>query len=86
MVELLIAPNEMGRPFFAPPGVPADRVAALRNGLAGAAKDPELLAEAKKLNSTITLMPGGEMEEFIKRVYRTPKPVVDMAQKIVDGN
>ena len=86
MVELLIAPNEMGRPFFAPPGVPADRVAALRKGLAGAAKDPELLAEAKKLNSTITLMPGGEMEEFIKRVYRTPKPVVDMAQKIVEGN
>ena len=32
--EFLFAPQEMGRPFFAPPGVPAERVQALREAFA----------------------------------------------------
>ena len=38
----------MGRPFAAPPKVPADRVTALRRAFDQSLKDPELLAEAEK--------------------------------------
>ena len=38
--EFLFAPQEMGRPFFAPPGVPADRLAALRRAFELTLKDP----------------------------------------------
>lgn len=85
MAQLLIAPNEMGRPFFAPPDVPAERIAALRKGLAGAAKDPELLAEAGKQNIAVTLMPGEEMEQFVRQIYKTPKEVVERAKTLVEG-
>ena len=39
----------MGRSVYAPPGTPADRVAALRDALVATVKDPAYIAEAKKL-------------------------------------
>ena len=45
-LELVIARLEYGRPFFVPPGVPADRVQALRRAFDATMKDPEFLADA----------------------------------------
>jgi len=49
--EFLLATQDMGRPFFAPPGVPADRVTALRAAFARTLHDPQFLAEAEKMAS-----------------------------------
>ena len=61
IAELLLAPNEMGRPFFAPPGLPPERLEALRRAFDKSAKDPELLADAKKQNIVIDLLTGEEI-------------------------
>ena len=84
IAELLLGPNEMGRPYFAPPGVPADRLQALRRGFDAAARDKDLLAEAAKQNLGIRPMAGEAIEDLVKRVYATPKSVVDIARKIVE--
>lgn len=83
IVELLMGPNEMGRPFFAPPGIPADRLAAMRAAFAASAKDPELLAQAKKQNNAITLLTGEEVEAMVKRIYQSPKTVVEITRSII---
>lgn len=84
IADLLLGPNEMGRPFLAPPGVPADRLAVLRRAFDAAAKDPQLLAEAKKQSMGIRPMGGAAIEAMVKRLYATPKPVVEIAKKIVE--
>ena len=49
VLELLFTPLEMGRPLYAPPGIPSERAAALRVGLEQALKDPLLVADADRM-------------------------------------
>ncbi|MGE5537124.1 MAG: Bug family tripartite tricarboxylate transporter substrate binding protein [Gemmatimonas sp.] len=67
----------MGRPYVAPPAVPADRVKLLRDSFMATMKDPAFLAEAKKLNLDITPMSGEEIHALLEKQYATPKEVVD---------
>ena len=48
ILKLILAAQEMARPFAAPPGIPADRKAALIAAFDATMKDPEYLADAKK--------------------------------------
>ena len=50
ILKLFLAAQEMARPFAAPPGIPADRKAALVAAFDATMKDPEFLADAKKLD------------------------------------
>jgi len=74
--EFLLATQDMGRPFFAPPGVPAERVAALRRAFDAAMKDPALLAEAEQSKIEIEPLTGEEVADLVKQVNATPPEVV----------
>lgn len=84
IAELLLGPNEMGRPYMAPPGVPVERLAALRQAFAAAAKDPELLAQAAKQDIAISLLTGEQVAALVERIYKTPPDIVALTKKIVD--
>jgi len=73
-VELLLAPSEMGRPYVAPPGIPADRLAQLRTAFTRTMADPAFKAEAAKQKMEINPMTGAEVEALIKRIYTTASP------------
>ena len=47
VLDLIVLPQEFGRPFIAPPGTPADRMAIYRQAFQAMVKDPQFLAEAK---------------------------------------
>jgi tripartite-type tricarboxylate transporter receptor subunit TctC len=79
--EVLLAPNVLGRPFIAPPGVPASRLATLRKAFEDTLKDPDLLADAAKRNLEIQLTTGEDLEKFLKHVYATPASVVARVQQ-----
>ena len=49
ILELISSPAALGRPFFLPPEVPADRVAALRKAFAATMKDPDYIAEGNRV-------------------------------------
>ncbi len=53
MLKLLSAPTTIGRPIFTSPGVPEERVKALRAAFDATMKDPDFLADAKKRNFDI---------------------------------
>ena len=76
-LELFYAQNVLGRPYVVAPGVPADRTAALRTAFMSALKDPELLADAKKVRITINPQSGDAVQALVAKVFATPKPVVD---------
>jgi tripartite-type tricarboxylate transporter receptor subunit TctC len=82
--EFLFARQEAGRPFVAPPGVPADRVAALRKAFESAAKDPDFLADVKQRNGTIELMTGPQMHALIDKMYAASPEVLAAVRKVVN--
>jgi tripartite-type tricarboxylate transporter receptor subunit TctC len=58
MLELLVGPTAMARPFVGPPGMAADKATLLRRAFDATMKDPEFLAEAAKLRRTCSPPPG----------------------------
>jgi tripartite-type tricarboxylate transporter receptor subunit TctC len=75
-LELFFARAAMGRPFVAPPGVPADRLAALRTAFDAAIADPAFLEDARKQNLNVVPVSAREMTEVVSKAYATPPEVV----------
>lgn len=74
--KLVFARQVMGRPFAAPPGVPADRVAAIRKAFMETLKDKQLLAEAEKAQLEITPVSGEVVQKLVEDAYAMPPEVV----------
>jgi tripartite-type tricarboxylate transporter receptor subunit TctC len=74
--KVVLARQVMAWPFVAPPGVPAERVAALRKAFDETMRDPEFLEEAEKLHIEITPVSGERIQSLIEDVYRTTSPQV----------
>jgi tripartite-type tricarboxylate transporter receptor subunit TctC len=85
LVDVMLAPLEMGRPFFAPPGVPADRLAALRHAFDATTTDEDFLADVKKQKMELSPLNGEDVAALVKRIYATPPKVVDVAKQIAAG-
>ena len=79
ILKLFLAAQEMARPFAAPPGIPADRKAALVAAFDATMKDPEFLADAKKLDLDVNPVSGKAIDELLAELYATPKDVLDKA-------
>ena len=75
--ELLVGQQEFGRPFVMPPGVPADKLKAMREAFAKVFQDPEFIEEGKKQKLDIGYGSGEEVQKLVERLYATPKPVVE---------
>lgn len=75
-IEVLAAQMDLGRSFFMPPGVPADRVAALRKAFDATIRDKGFLAEAKRADSDILYGSGPEMEQVIAGVLDAPPEAI----------
>jgi tripartite-type tricarboxylate transporter receptor subunit TctC len=83
ILKLFLASQEMARPFAAPPDLPADRKAALVTAFADTMKDPEFLAEAKKLNMDVNPLGPKEIDDILVDLYKTPKNVLEKAAQAI---
>jgi tripartite-type tricarboxylate transporter receptor subunit TctC len=83
-LRLALARLEYGRPFFLPPGVPAERVTALRRAFDAALKDPALVAEADTSKIEIDPLPGEEVAELVKQVSATPADVIARVRNAIE--
>lgn len=75
-LELFFARAEIGRPFVAPPGVPQDRLDALRKGFEATLEDPGFIADTKKQQLNIVPTSWQTIQEVVAKAYQTPKDVV----------
>ena len=80
ILKLAFARNVMGRPYLAPPNVPADRVAALRDAFSATMADKDFRAETDKLDLEINPVSGSDVEKLVKDIYATPADVVAKAK------
>ncbi len=80
ILELIFAQQDMGRPVFAPPGLPAERLAALRAAFDAFVKDPKVQAEADQMKIELNNpMPGVEIAKLIARLHAMPKDAIQKA-------
>ncbi len=80
-----LARLEFGRPFFVPPGVPQERVEALRRAFDATMNDPAFLAEAEKLKLDIDPISGEQVAELIAQVAATPADVATRVRTALEG-
>jgi tripartite-type tricarboxylate transporter receptor subunit TctC len=76
MLDLVSAGVDIGRPFFAGPGVPAERIAILRKAFDAMVVDPEFLDDVKKSAIAISPMSGAKLHEIIQRTMSAPASIV----------
>ena len=83
ILKLIFARQVMGRPFLAPPGIPADRAEALRKAFMDTMKDPAFLADAEKTQLEVNPVSGAEVQKLVEEVYRTPPEVAKKAAQLL---
>ena len=74
--KVTFARQVLAWPFVAPPGLPAERVGALRKAFDETMQDKDYLAEAEKLSLEITPVSGERIQSLIEDVYRTTSPEI----------
>ena len=85
MFELLYSQGVFTRPFFMAPGVPKERVEALRTAFMKALADPQAIAEAERQRLVITAISGADRAALVKKLYTIPKPVIDKLKAALEG-
>ncbi len=80
VLELVYSQAAFGRPYVVAPGVPAERIAALRQAFWETMNDVELVAEAKRINVDAVPTRGEELQTLIARIYAAPAHIVEKAR------
>jgi tripartite-type tricarboxylate transporter receptor subunit TctC len=78
-LRLIVSRQTMARPYVMPPGVPVDRLQALRAAFDATLKDPAFLADAKKQDLEVRPISGADADALIREVYATPPAIVKLA-------
>jgi tripartite-type tricarboxylate transporter receptor subunit TctC len=83
ILTLIFARQVMGRPFLAPPGIPADRADALRQAFMDTMTDPAFVAEAEKAQLEVNPVAGEDLQKLVVEIYRTPPEVAQKAAQLL---
>ncbi|HEY4136581.1 MAG TPA: hypothetical protein VGO34_15350 [Alphaproteobacteria bacterium] len=77
ILDIAMAPLELGRPFVMPPGVSAEHVEIMRKALMATFADKGFIADSNKQGLEVEPTTGEALEAIIKETYGAPKPVID---------
>lgn len=80
-LDVIFMSTILARPYIAPPGIPAERVKALRDAFMATMKDPEFIAEMQKLQLNFEPTSGEEMERIVRDAYALPEAVILKVRK-----
>ena len=69
----------MARPYVAPPGIPPERLKALRAAFDATMKDPEFLKDAQRQDLEVRPLSGAQADALIAEIYASPPAVVKLA-------
>ena len=83
VMELIFSRQEIAFPYAAPPGVPADRLAALRKGFADTLRDQAFVQEAEKMGLEVSPVSGDEVLKILTAAYATAPELVERARQAV---
>lgn len=81
VLEFLVSRQYIGRPFALPPGVPQDRVTALRRAFDDTMTDPAFLADAKRTLLEVTPVNGEKVQAHVAKMLATPERIKELANE-----
>jgi tripartite-type tricarboxylate transporter receptor subunit TctC len=81
ILKMIFARQVMGRPYVAPPNLPADRLAVLRQAFMATMQDKDFLAEADKTQLEVNPVSGEDVDKLVKEIYATPADIVAKAKE-----
>jgi tripartite-type tricarboxylate transporter receptor subunit TctC len=81
VVELIVTQQVFGRPYFAPPGTPTERVKILRDAFMATLKDKDFLADAEKARLDVEPLDGARVQELVAKVYASPAHIIEKAKR-----
>jgi len=84
IIGLVLSGGPLGRPFAAPPGVPVERIAALRAAFDAAMADPDFLSEMAALNFDVAPMNGAALQRKVIEIVSTPKELAARARPYLE--
>ena len=84
LADFLLSGNVLGRPLAAPPGTPAERVAALRAAFEETMKDPRFLHDVEVSRTEFGPIRGEALQHSVERILTTPKPRTERARVILE--
>jgi hypothetical protein len=80
-LSLFLERTNVGRPFIAPPGVPAERLAALRTAFEQVMKDPGLVQEAETSGLHPLYISPDDLQKFVAEAYKAAPETVALTKK-----
>ncbi len=80
IMQLISSPAALGRPFFLPPEVPAERVAALRKAFAATMRDPDYIAEGNKVRLDMNPLSAERVTQLVNATVHAPPAIVAKAR------
>jgi tripartite-type tricarboxylate transporter receptor subunit TctC len=83
LLKLIFARQVMGRPFVAPPDIPAERTEALRKAFMATLADKDFLADTDKAQMEINPVSGADIQQLVKEVYQTPPAIAQRATSLL---
>jgi tripartite-type tricarboxylate transporter receptor subunit TctC len=83
-LSMLFSRTEIGRPYFLPPDVPADRVTALRRAFDATMTDDGFMDEAKKIGFDLNPLTGEQVQALVAELAKTPPDIVARVRAVMD--
>ncbi len=81
VARVVTSGGSLGRPFTVAPGVPTDRVAALRTAFTDMLKDPEFIKDATSMRIELQPISHQELKKVIDDLFATPDHLKERARK-----
>jgi tripartite-type tricarboxylate transporter receptor subunit TctC len=85
ILDLIYSQTAFGRPYVVAPEVPKERVALLRQAFMATMQDPELRAEAERMQVDVIPIAGEALQDRIASLYATPKELLDKVRAALAG-
>jgi tripartite-type tricarboxylate transporter receptor subunit TctC len=83
VAELVISQQVFQRSYVVPPGTPDQQIKILRSAFDATVQDPEFLADARKMQLSITPLSGQQVQELVDKLYATPRDLVERARTVI---
>ena len=83
LAQVIAGTAEIGRSILTTPGVPADRLAALRLAFQTMLRDPDFIAASESRNLMIIPGTGEAMDAISKEAMGLPAPIVEALRKLL---
>jgi tripartite-type tricarboxylate transporter receptor subunit TctC len=85
VLEVLCAPSATGFPSFMGPGVPKERIEAMRSAWRQSIKDPEFLADVTRQGLDLDPIDADELTDTVHHIYELPAAAVERASELLPG-